>query len=63
VVAILFAAGDHVPLIPLVELVGSVKASPLQIGPTGLNVGSAFELTVTVIDAVLAHCPMVGVNV
>lgn len=40
VVAVLFNTGDHVPVIPLVDVVGNAdKASSEQIGVTGLNVG------------------------
>jgi hypothetical protein len=65
VVAVLFAAGDQVPVIAgeLVEEVGKVNVAPEQIGPGLVNVGVTFGFTVTVIDAVLAHCPAVGVNV
>ena len=42
-VAVLFKAGDHVPLIPLVEVVGNgFKVVPEQIGATGVNVGVTF---------------------
>ena len=57
-------AGDHVPVIPLVEVVGNAdKVAPEQIGATALNVGVTFGLTVIVNIAVVAHCPAVGVNV
>ena len=40
VAVLLTVAGDHVPVMPLVEVVGSTGAAePLQIGPTALNVG------------------------
>jgi hypothetical protein len=39
VVAVLLIAGDHVPVIPLVELVRRVIVPPLQIGATCVNVG------------------------
>ena len=40
VVEVLFNAGDHVPLMPFVEVVGNgLKFPPEQIGATGLNVG------------------------
>ena len=56
--AVLFKAGDHVPVIPFVEDVGSgLKKSPLQIGALELNVGVVFELTTIVNDAVSAHEP------
>jgi hypothetical protein len=63
VVTVLLIAGDHVPEIPFVEIVGNVNAPPLQIGAIALNVGSTGWLTVTVIVAVVAHRPAVGVNV
>ncbi len=47
VVAVLFIAGDHVPVIPFVEVGGSVNAVPEQIGPTWLNVGVVDGVTVT----------------
>ena len=60
----LFNAGDHVPLIPFVEVVGkAARGSPKQIGATGLNVGLGLELTFIVSVVVVAHCPAVGVNV
>ncbi len=33
-VAVLFIAGDHVPVIPFVEVVGKINVSPEQIGAT-----------------------------
>jgi hypothetical protein len=63
VVVVLFTAGDHVPVILLFEDVGSVNDPPLQIGATCVNVGTVGWFTVTVIVAVVAHWPAVGVNV
>jgi hypothetical protein len=63
VVAVLFNAGDHVPVILLFEVVGSVNDSPLQIGATCVKVGVMFELTVTVIAVVVAQKPAAGVKV
>jgi hypothetical protein len=41
---------------PLFEVVGNgVKVAPEQIGPTALNVGVTFGLTVIVNVAVVAH--------
>jgi hypothetical protein len=60
---VLFNAGDHVPFIPFNEAVGSVNDSPLQIGATWVNVGTVGWFTVTLIVAVVAHCPAVGVKV
>ena len=56
-------AGDQVPVIPLSEVLGSVNAVPLQIGPTCVNVGVVFGVMVTVIVAVVAHSPAAGVKV
>jgi hypothetical protein len=63
VVAVLFTAGDHVPEIPFNEEVGSEIVPPLQIGAICVNVGVTGWFTVTLIVAVVAHCPAVGVNV
>ena len=60
----LFRAGDQVPLIPLVEVVGNAdKVAPEQIGATAAKVGVTFGLTVIVNVVVVAHCPAVGVKV
>jgi len=49
---------------PLLEVVGNaVSVAPEQIGATALKVGVMFGLTVIVNVAVVAHCPIVGVNV
>jgi hypothetical protein len=64
VVAVLSSAGAHVPVMPLLDVVGSGgKVAPEQIGAIALNVGVTFGLTVIVKVAVVAHCPAVGVNV
>ncbi len=64
VVAVLFNAGDHVPVMPLVEVVGSTdKLLPEQIAATDVNVGVTNGLTVMVMVAVVAHWPAVGVKV
>jgi hypothetical protein len=64
VVAVLFKAGAHIPLIPFVEVVGkAAKGSPEQIAAIGLNVGVIFGLTVMVRVTVVAHCPALGVKV
>ena len=60
----LFNAGDHVPVMELLEVVGkAASVPPVQIGETAVNVGVMLELTEIVIVAVVAHCPVVGVNV
>jgi hypothetical protein len=64
VAAVLFNAGDHVPVIPLFDVVGNAdKLAPEQIELTWVNVGVVVGFTAIVIEAVLAHCPAVGVNV
>jgi hypothetical protein len=61
---LLTTAGDHVPVIPFVDVVGNVGAtSPEQSGATDAKVGVTFGLTVTVNVVVDAHWPASGVNV
>jgi hypothetical protein len=49
-------AGDQVPKIPLVEVVGKApKFAPEQIGAICENAGVTFVLIVMVMVAVLAH--------
>ena len=63
-VAVLFKAGAHVPVMPLVEVVGNgASTAPEHIDVTGVNVGVTFGVTVIVKVVVVAHCPAVGVNV
>ena len=60
----MLSAGAHVPVIPLLELVGNGdKVAPEHIGATAVNVGVIFGLTVIVIVVVVAHCPALGVKV
>ena len=61
----LFNAGDQVPLIPLLEVVGNaVKVAPEHIGAIVEKIGVVFELfTVMVKVVVVAHCPALGVKV
>ncbi len=66
----LLTAGDHEPEITvpvreelLLELLGNVKAVPLQIGPGLVNVGVTLFFTSTSIVAVLEHWLALGVNV
>ena len=58
--------GLHVPVILLVDVVGSVGTVPpahtVKVVPK-LNVGVTLGVTVTVNVVVVAHCPAVGVNV
>ena len=61
---VLFNAGDHVPDIPLLEVVGkAVKVVFAQEDATVVNVGVTIGFTVMVIVAVFAHNPAVGVKV
>ena len=53
VVAKLFKAGDQLPMIPFVEIVGKGdNVAPEQMAPTALNVGVTIGLTVIVTVAV-----------
>ena len=61
---VLSKAGDHEPVIPLLEVVGNgARVAPEQIGATAVNVGVILELTTIVMIAVDAHWPASGVNV
>jgi hypothetical protein len=60
----LLSAGDHVPVMLLVEVVGNAASvAPEQIAATAVNVGVTFGLTVTVNVAVVAHSLAAGVKV
>ena len=62
-VAVLFKAGAHVPVMPLMEVAGNaVNTVPEHIAGTGLKVGVMFGLTVMVKVVVVAQSPAVGVN-
>ena len=64
VVAVLLTAGAQVPVIPLLDVVGSgANTAPEQIGATAVKDGVTFGLTVMVKVVVVAHWPAVGVNV
>ncbi len=64
VVAVLFNAGNHVPVNELLEVVGNAASvPPEQIGATAVKVGVIFGFTVTANVVVVAHCPVVGVKV
>jgi len=57
-------AGDHKPVMPLLEVVGSGdKVAPEQIGAMAVNAGVVLVLTVIVNVAVVAHWPGSGVKV
>jgi hypothetical protein len=67
VVVVLFNAGDHVPAILLVDVVGNaLNVAPEQIAATCVNVGVVKGLTIIAIVVVVAHvgdAVEVGVNV
>jgi len=61
---VLIVAGLHVPVILLLDVAGNNGAVEFwQSGPTCVNVGVTFGVTVIVNVVVAAHCPVVGVNV
>ena len=52
----LLIAGDHVPVMPFVELVGRAGiAAPLQYGPTAAKVGVKLLLITICSVVVVAH--------
>jgi hypothetical protein len=56
VVVVLSKAGDHVPVMPLLEVVGNAdNEPPEQIAATCVKVGVTFGFTVIVIVVVVAH--------
>ena len=60
----LTVAGDHVPVIPFVEIVGNIGTTePEQFAATAAKVGVVCALTVTDSVVVVAHCPAFGVKV
>ena len=63
-VAVLFNAGDQVPVILLLEVVGNgVKVAPEQIAATGLNVGMTTVFIVTDVVAVTPGQPPLAATV
>ena len=63
-VAVLFKAGDQVPVIPLFEVVGNgVKLAPEQIAATGLKVGIITGSIVTDVVAVIPGQPPLAATV
>ena len=57
--------GRQVPIIPFDDVVGrvgtAVPAQMVELVPK-VNVGVIFAVTATANDAVVAHCPAVGMN-
>jgi hypothetical protein len=61
---LLIVAGLQVPVMPLVDVVGSTGAVlPAQKGRMGVNTGTTRGLTVTLMVVAMAHCPAAGVKV
>jgi hypothetical protein len=61
---LLTVTGLHVPVIPLLEVVGKTGAvAPLHIAGIAVNVGVVFATTVTVKGTVAKHPALVAVNV
>ena len=55
----MFSAGDHVPVYPLLEVVGrALKLPPVHIALTAVNVGVIFGLTVIVMAELVAGEPI-----
>ena len=51
IIVVFIVVGDHVPVIPLFDVVGNVPGiTPAQYGPNCVNVGVTLVLTVTVTD-------------
>ena len=60
---VLSNAGAHVPVMPLLEVVGNgVSVAPEHIGATAVNVGVALVFIVIVNVVVVAHWPGSGVK-
>ena len=59
----LTVAGFQVPVIPLFEVNGKTGAAAPEQMVIAVKDGMVLEPTVTVIVAIVAHCPIVGVKV
>ena len=60
----LIVAGLHVPVMPLVDVVGNAGAVLFwQIGAIGVNAGVTCGFTKTVSEPVVAHWPAFGVKI
>ena len=64
VVTVLFSAGDQVPVIPSIDVVGNGdNSAPEQIAATGLNAGVITAAIVTDVVAVTPGQPPLGATV
>jgi hypothetical protein len=62
--AVLIAAGDHVPVMLFVEVDGNVAGvAPTQYGPAASNDGVISVETTILVVYIPAHCPASGVKV
>ena len=62
--SVLIVAGIHVPVMPLIEVVGNAGAVLFwHSGPIAVNAGVICGLIVIGNVAMVAHCPADGVNV
>lgn len=60
----MFKAGDQVPVIPLVDVVGKgAIVPPAQTADTAAKLGVTIGLTVIVKVCVVAHCPPLAIGV
>ena len=62
-VAVLFATGDHIPVIPLGDVNGNVNGVPEHIGPICMKSGVDVGFTTTVIWFILAQGCAIGSGV
>jgi len=64
VVAWLLIAGDQIPVMPLVDVVGRADIdAPMQEEFTTVNEGLMSGVMVIVVDTFCAHCPAFAINV
>ncbi|MNY17254.1 hypothetical protein D3C86_1505600 [compost metagenome] len=64
VVLLLIVAGLHVPVTPLLEVVGNgATVAPWHIGPTCVNEGTVLFTTTVRLTLPVAHCPGLAVKV
>jgi hypothetical protein len=64
VVVVLFSAGVHTPVIPLLEVISNGDSvAPTQIAATWVNVGVTIGFTTMISVTIVADWPIAGVNV
>ena len=63
-VVVLFSAGVHTPVIPLLEVISNGDSvAPTQIAATWVNVGVTIGFTTMISVTIVADWPIAGVNV